>query len=609
MNNFMIGTAGHIDHGKTTLIKALSGITTDRLKEEQKRGISIVNGYAYIKYNDDYISIIDVPGHEKFIKNMLSGISGISYVIIVVAADESIMPQTIEHLDIIELLGIDKGVFVITKCDMVDKDFYEVVEEEIIEYKKDKVFKDFDILKVSSHTGEGIDELKHKIFNEYEKLEPSDINEYPRLVIDRSFVNKGVGTIVTGTLEANDLNINDEYMVYPQKKDIKIKNIQTHDKKVEIANLNSRVALNIDLQEVKRGDIISNKNKYDTSNSVIVELNILKKYEKFVRDAEFKFYFGSKELIGKLIHLKDNYYEMFFDEEYIFYYGQKGILRCMSPVLTIAGIKVLDPFAKKGRKNKLKQVIDLDMVIDYNSRLEYIMKKHSNGITKDRLEVEMNTIIKDLSNFIKIADLYFSENSINIWKDCFKSNLNNYFENNIYAISADKEEIKSLYYSDVSKKVYDKLIAIVIDEGIVDIKNGKITLSSREVNLSKEDQDIIEKIKVDYKNYKYTPQTNVEYSKKEKSLIKYLIDTSELIVVAPEMYYKKEYYFELKNAIINMLIEKNNISISDLKEKFDMSRKYSVPFLEHLDSIGLTERIDNTRVLKKGVVDGKNFNC
>ncbi len=282
MNNFIIGTAGHIDHGKTTLIKALSGIATDRLKEEQKRGISIVNGYAYLTYKEEMISIIDVPGHEKFIKNMLSGISGINYVIIVVAADEGIMPQTIEHLDIIELLGIEKGIFVITKCDMVDEELTMVVEEEILDYKAQTSLKDFDILQVSSHTGEGIEELKEKIFYAYDNYEVEAKDEYPRLIVDRTFINKGIGTIVTGTLEANDMDINDEYMIYPSQTDIKVKSIQSHDKSVEKADMNSRVALNINTQNVKRGDVIAPKNKYATSNSVIIKLNILNKYKQIV---------------------------------------------------------------------------------------------------------------------------------------------------------------------------------------------------------------------------------------------------------------------------------------------------------------------------------------
>ncbi len=603
MNNFIIGTAGHIDHGKTTLIKALSGIKTDRLKEEQKRGISIVNGYAYLKHNDNTISIIDVPGHEKFIKNMLSGISGINYVIIVVAADEGIMPQTIEHLDIIELLGINRGMFVITKCDMVDAEFAMVVEEEIIDYKEGRIIEDFEIVKVSSHTGEGIDELRNTIFKEYESYQGTVKDEYPRLVIDRAFINKGVGSIVTGTLEANDLAINGDYMIYPEMDEIKIKSIESHDTSVKVANMNTRVALNINTQKAKRGDIIAPSKKYDVSNSVIIELNVLEKYKDFVKDMEYKFYFGSKELIGKLIHLVDDYYEMFFDEKYLFYYGQKGILRCMSPVLTIAGIKVVDAFSKKGRKNKLKAANILKTVGNETDRLEYIMFKNPNGISFERLEIELNTKV-DISNFVYISGLYFTSKSLENWKTVFLNRIDKYFKENMYSMYVDKEAIRSKYYTDISKKIFDELLYLVLKEGNLKLDSNRLYLADRKVEFSEEDKLQIDALRNDFEEYGFKPPTDRKYSQKEQVFLKYLLDNNEIIMINSDIILKKDFYLSLKNDIISMLRRKKSISISDIKDEFDMTRKYIIPILEHFDSIGLTVRKENVRVLKEGVLDG-----
>ncbi len=606
MNNFIIGTAGHIDHGKTTLIKALSGIATDRLKEEQKRGISIVNGYAFINYKDKAISIIDVPGHEKFIKNMLSGISGINYVIVVVAADEGIMPQTIEHLDIIQLLGIDKGVFVITKCDMVDDEFQMVVEEEINDYKTDTILKDFDIMMVSSHTGSGIEALKEHIYQAYDNYEYKAKNEYQRLLIDRAFINKGVGSIVTGTLEANDMPIRDNYMIYPSKKEIKIKTIESHDKTIQVADMNSRVALNINTQDVKRGDIIALAGKYDVSNSVIIKLNVLNKYKEFIRDMDYKFYFGSKELIGKLVHLNENYFEMFFEEKYIFYSGQRGILRFMSPVLTIAGIEVIDPFSKRGRKNKINAVSILKNCTNQNDRVEYIMTKHSNGISFEDLEIETNSIVSkaELENFINIGDLYFTNKSIDNWKRNFTQRIYNFFKNNSYSLYIEKEVVRSKYYSNVPKKVFDELLKNVIKEKNITIFNNKISIVGRKINFTADDKSQIDRILKEFENYKLMPPTDRQYSQKEQLLIKYLLDTGDLVLINSEIFLKKDCYLSLKNDIMKMLNLNNSVSISDMKNRFDITRKYIIPILEHFDSVGLTIRKDNVRVLKKGEANG-----
>ncbi len=606
MSNFIIGTAGHIDHGKTTLIKALSGIATDRLKEEQKRGISIVNGYAYLTYKNDVISIIDVPGHEKFIKNMLSGISGINFVIVVVAADEGIMPQTIEHLDIIELLGINRGIFAITKCDMVDEEFAMVVEEEINDYKSDKIFKDFDVLKVSSHTGEGIEQLKTLIFSEYDNDEEIVHHQYPRLIIDRAFINKGVGSIVTGTLEANDLSIDEDYMIYPFKTDIKIKSIESHDTSLDVAKRNSRVALNINTQKAKRGDVIAPTNSYDTSNSVIIKLNILTKYKEFIKDMDYKFYFGSKELIGKLIHISDDYYEMFFSEDYIFYYGQKGILRCMSPVLTIAGILVIDPFSKRGRKNKLIAVNRLKEIHSFSDRVEYSMLKNPNGITLERLEIELNKILtdKDRDALIERSGLYFTEKSLNKWKNDFKDRLEQFFKENNYSMYIDKELIRSKYYSDISKKIFDVLLRDVLSEKTITLEGSKLYMEGRGVSFSMEDQQLLDKLREDFKDYGYMPPTDRAYSKKEQQLMKYLIENNELIVINNEIVFDKKLYFLLKNGIIEMLKINQSLTIADVKNKFGMTRKYIIPVLEHFDSMGVTVRKDGVRVLKEGVANG-----
>lgn len=244
--NIIVGTAGHIDHGKTTLIRALTGRNTDRLKEEQNRGISIELGFTHFDLNDELrVGIIDVPGHEKFIKNMLSGVCGMDMIILVVAADEGIMAQTKEHLDILNLIGIKNGIIALTKCDLVDKDWIELVKLDIADEVSGTFLENAKIVEISSTEKTGIEQLKNEIIRIVNRLPEKDLNSNPRLYVDRSFSITGFGTVVTGTLISGTLNLDDEILIYPANKLTKIRNLQVHDNNVDTAYSGQRVAVNL----------------------------------------------------------------------------------------------------------------------------------------------------------------------------------------------------------------------------------------------------------------------------------------------------------------------------------------------------------------------------
>lgn len=312
MKNIIIGTAGHIDHGKTTLIKALTGRDTDTLKEEKQRGISINLGFTYFDLpSNKRAGIVDVPGHEKFIKNMLAGSSGIDIVLLVVACDEGVMPQTIEHLDILNFLDIKNGIIVLTKCQKVDEDFKELVKEDIREKLEGTFLDNVDIIEVDSISGYGIDKLINKIDDISNAIESKNEYSPSRLNIDRVFSAKGFGTIITGTLLEGKIKINDELLIYPKGIKAKIRGIQVHGENVEVAYAGQRTAINISnvkVEEIERGDVLADINSLEESKMLDVKISLVKHTSRELKHWDrLKLYHGTKETLCRAVPLDKDY--------------------------------------------------------------------------------------------------------------------------------------------------------------------------------------------------------------------------------------------------------------------------------------------------------------
>ena len=295
----IIGTAGHVDHGKTCLIKALTGIDTDRLKEEKKRGITIELGFAWMDFpGGERVGIVDVPGHEKFVKNMLAGVGGMDLVMLVVAADEGIMPQTVEHLDILSTLGIRQGIIVITKTDLADPELVELVEEDIRELTEGTFLENAPVIPVSVYKNQGLDQLKKILYQMYQKLPDHKETRAFRLPVDRVFTLKGFGTVVTGTLLGGKIKKEQEAFLYPENVPVKIRSIQVHEQGVEVAHAGQRVALNLPdrkKEEISRGDVIAFKNSLYPSMMADVSLTVLRHTERVVKNgSRVHIYHGTK---------------------------------------------------------------------------------------------------------------------------------------------------------------------------------------------------------------------------------------------------------------------------------------------------------------------------
>ncbi|PKM70393.1 MAG: selenocysteine-specific translation elongation factor, partial [Firmicutes bacterium HGW-Firmicutes-18] len=300
MSNFIIGTAGHIDHGKTSLIKALTGFDTDRLREEKERGISIDLGFSYLDFPDgSKAGIIDVPGHEKFLNNMLSGVVGMDLILFVVAADEGVMPQTVEHLNILNLIGVKNGIIVMTKSDMVDDEMLELVAEDIRESFKDTFLQKAKITTVSSKTGAGIEDLKGEIRLAMNNVEPRSVTKQARLPIDRVFTLKGIGTVVTGTVIEGTIRLNDEMSLFPQNTNQRVRNIQVHNQNENTASAGQRAAINLAAtakKEIRRGEVLAEKDSLHISDMMDVELILLSDTLRTVRNgSRVHFFVGTAE--------------------------------------------------------------------------------------------------------------------------------------------------------------------------------------------------------------------------------------------------------------------------------------------------------------------------
>lgn len=367
MRHVIIGTAGHIDHGKTCLIKALTGTDTDRLKEEKKRGITIELGFACLSMEDgSQAGIVDVPGHEKFVKNMLAGAGGIDIAMLVVAADEGVMPQTVEHLDILSILGIKKGVIVITKTDLVEPELAELAAEDAKELVKGTFLEEMPVVYVSAYTGVGIAELKNTLMHMCRELPERAKEKYFRLPIDRVFSLKGFGTIVTGTLSEGILDKKQEVVLYPKEESVKIRSLQVHAKDEEKGYAGQRVAVNLankKKEEIQRGDVLASKGSFYPSMMVDVRLEILKHASKSVKHgSRVHFYHGTQETIGKVVLLEKDelaagecgYAQIRLEQPGIFKKGDHFVVRFYSPVETVGGGVILNASPKKHRKNDKK---------------------------------------------------------------------------------------------------------------------------------------------------------------------------------------------------------------------------------------------------------------
>ncbi len=634
MKNVIIGTAGHIDHGKTCLIKALTQIDTDRLKEEKQRGITIELGFADLPNDMDLdIGIIDVPGHEKFVKHMLAGIGGIDIVLLIVAADEGFMPQTKEHFEILKMLKIKKGIVVMTKADLADEEWREVVKEDIKDNVAGTFLEGAPIMEVSSYTGQGIEELKKQILEMAAQCgSRREDRRLLRLPIDRVFTIDGFGTVITGTLMEGSVGTGDEVMLYPSQKKAKVRNIQVHGNTVTEARAGQRTAINlagIKKEELNRGDVAAYPGLLENTRMIDVRIDMFDRTKRILKSgSRLHFYYGSAEALCKAVLLDQEaigegescYAQLRFEEEIAVKRGDRFILRFYSPLETIGGGKILDAAAKKKKRFSEEAIASLkiqdegkdqdvlaQIFLEESFRLgdlaEVIRKL---GKTKEEAEELVDALleektIKKISENLLLHKTYLSD-----VQSKAKALLENYHRENPVSSGMPKEEFRGklgrLLRTEDQKKL-ELLINDLLQGQAVKEEAGTMSLRDFQVTYTEEQKKMADRLGAIYEKAGLEPPLTQEVAAGEKDprLAGQILGSMHNRGVLGRLNY--QYYMDaaaLKSAIdvlINTIDRQGKITLAQYRDLIGTSRKYAVMILEYADENKITKMTGDCRVL------------
>ncbi|RBP39568.1 selenocysteine-specific translation elongation factor [Garciella nitratireducens] len=635
MQNIIIGTAGHIDHGKTTLIKALTGKETDRLKEEKERGISIDLGFTYFDLpSGRRAGIVDVPGHEKFIKNMLAGVGGIDIVLLVIAADEGVMPQTQEHLNILNLLEVKKGIIVLSKCDMVEEEWLQMVEEDVREAVSNTFIENAPIIRVSSIKNIGIQELIEKIDKLTLQVEKKDNTKPFRLPIDRVFTIKGFGTVITGTLIEGSIKEGDMAMLYPSEQEVKVRTLQVHDENVKQAYAGQRVAVNlsnIKKEQISRGDVLACKNSLQPTMMLDCKIQLLKESPFSIRNRErVRIYIGTSEILGRVVLLdreellpgQEGYVQLRLETNSVAKPMDHLIIRFYSPMVTIGGGVVLDAYPQKRKrfKDEVIQQLQLREKGDTKKVLLQFLKEYSNqylslneiqkrtGISYQELEKNYENLQEE--NRIIVLSIsgkkyLFHMNYIKDIDEKLQAYLNKFHQTYPLKKGASKEEIRNKILNAAPGKIAEQLLKFLEKKGKISIHQETISLRGFTVELSREQKQIANVIEKSFKQGKFNPPNkkvwlnNQENSKEYEQVFEAFIDWGILVKITEEIYFHKDSYELAKRKLQNYFQEHKEIDVATFRDLLGTSRKYAIALLEYFDQKKFTKRIRDIRVLNE----------
>ncbi|MDY6934403.1 MAG: selenocysteine-specific translation elongation factor [Spirochaetota bacterium] len=603
---YIVGTSGHIDHGKTSLIKALTGIDCDRLPEEKSREMTIDIGFSRIEYAKfGTVGIVDVPGHERFIRNMVVGAWGIDLAILVIAVDDGWMPQTEDHFRVLDLLGIERIIVALNKIDICDEEMVEIVTEEVEERLQNTRFEGADIIKVSSRTGDGIEELRGKILENLRKLSKVFDKGKPYLFIDRIFGSKGHGTVITGTLKNGNFREDEYVTILPLQKEARIKKIESYYHTLPEGTGSQRTALNlsgITVGQIKRGDIIVRNNFYTKSNDIIARIVLLEK-RNIRNNLGVEILIGTSSQKGKLIIIDDaNTQEnafpirIKFDQHWFFYPGEPFILTNPGGYRVIGGGVVVLP-AYIGRKYKHNLRNNLSLLKNYSKEeiVEFIIKMNNLVRLNDIIE----TLPESRSGINKILKRLIEEKAIIqiddflVDKHYYEKTLKDIFDAITNNIGLNLKEI-----SDICR-IELEFIKIIIDRVLQDNriieKDGRYFAgnSITENTLSDEKKSTLSEI---HKRGSGGIELEKMENSAHKKRVKELIRLGFLVTLDGNIVYHKEIYEKLKSDIMILFNTRDKVTINDVKETTNLSRKFTIPLLNKIENDGLIKRIGDFRI-------------
>ncbi len=618
---FVIGTAGHIDHGKSALVERITGTDPDRLSEEKQRGMTIDLGFAWFKLESgEEVSIIDVPGHEKFIKNMLTGVGGIDMAILVIAADEGIMPQTIEHFQIINLLEIKSLIVAITKKDLVDSDWISLIKEEIGELLKESPFLDSPIIELSSVTGQGVDDLIIQIEKKAERINSNKTLSKPRLAIDRSFVISGFGSVVTGTLIEGSLDIGQEVELVKSNQIGRIRGLHIHNKPYDHAGPGNRVAVNISgisHQNILRGDTLTIPNWLTVTRAVDVQIKMVRNTKKILRhNSSVMFYTGASESMVKVRLLTSNELasgdeglaQLVFEDMLPCVSGDRFIIRTSN--VTIGGGVIIETGVNRHKRSDLSIIDRLytlsegkpeDVILQHLLDLEIsnmdVLSSSTNfsieeitplinKLTQDKDIIILNSKYDDVSNTM-ITVTYYEE-----IKTLTLKYLEKYHVDFPYREGCTINELNQILK--ISDSYLPMIINQFIDDGLVKINNQLVSTTQFSITISDSDKKLIDEY-LQIANSELFININSEF--KNRELVNLMIQGNYFTKIDSEIVMSSQEYKMIVNKIIELMKNNQDVKVAEVRDYLNISRKNALLILEHLDEQKITKRNGDFRSL------------
>jgi selenocysteine-specific elongation factor len=637
-HSLIVGTAGHIDHGKSALVRALTGVDPDRLPEEKRRGITIDLGFADLELDDLRIGFVDVPGHERFVKNMLAGAHGIDLLALVIAADEGVMPQTREHFDICRLLGVSNGLVVITKTDLVDEEMLVLVEDDARELIAGSFLENAPLVSVSSRTGAGMDQLKSQLVDLGKRVPPRSKDFTTRLPIDRAFSMKGFGAVVTGTLISGQIKEADELELLPLKVNVRVRGLQVHNKSVHEAHAGQRTAVNlagIDTAQIERGMVLAPPGRLRPTQVVDAWIDVLPGAPRAVRSrSRVRFHIGATEVLGRVRVLGGSQVEagsgglvqLRLEAPVVAIHGDRIILRSYSPAETIAGGVIVDPFATKHRGREMDHALELLRLLmrdERTAKFEGFVRAvgargarladlaAATGWTNELLATVAAEVQKQ-GSVIEVGGLYIARDSLDRLSAALVAELERHHKREPLARGMLRETLREKVFTHAGPELFNGVLARLEAEGKVVSEKDIVRSSSHSVGLSDKDVELSKRIEQIYLAAGVEApslddamtKANVAASQRAQArkLLQLLLDDRKLVRIQGEMFMHAQVIQDLKTKLQTYASQhepERLIDVPAFKDLAGVSRKYAIPLLEYFDREQITRRAGDKRLILK----------
>jgi len=636
LKQIILGTAGHIDHGKTSLIKAISGIDTDRLKEEKKRGITIELGFASLDLPDgQHVGIVDVPGHEKFVKNMVAGATGIDIVAMVIAADEGVMPQTREHMEICSLLGVRHGFVALTKTDMVDEEWLELAIDDIQSFSRGSFLEGQPIVPVSSVTGDGIPTFLETLQAICTAVPERKQTGLFRLPVDRVFTMKGFGTVITGSLVSGMIAVGETIMIYPSRIKSKVRGIQVHNQSVNEALAGQRTAINfqgLDMTAVNRGDVLARPDSLSPSYMADLSFQYLASAAKPLKNrTRIRFHTGTSEIMGNLILLDRDELapgdaaavQVRLDTPVTLVKEDRYVIRSYSPVRTIGGGQILNPIPTKHKRfrtdisealNALAEMPPEDVIGFHARQAGFRGTEHNElrlvtNLPDKKLDTAISALLsrRDLIMIDRERRLYVHADTYAYLRQMVLDQLAAYHAKNPLKAGMPREELRSKFPAAIHPKLPPQVLNQMLKNEELTVDEDTIRLSAHKVSLAVDQSQLREDIIRAYDRGGITPpyfkeicqSLNVD-ARAAHDVLQLLVEENQLVKVKEDLFFQRKVIDALKERLVAFLRDRGAITTPEFKDMTGASRKYVIPLAEYFDAVNVTIRVGDTRQLRKG---------